>query len=197
MTTIDDLLTAIFYRLSCPEPEKLGDYHLRRLSPGERLVVARHLRDCPHCARELEMYASPDEGAEGVLNGVLSPVEGLSKDRLRGLISRVLWATPSVSDRLAPALRGGPYAQRLYQAEGVQIELQVQPATSGYRRQRLLGQVQPISIVTEVELWHESEVLESSAVDDEGYFSFDRLKPGAYTLCLRGDGMEIWQEVIM
>ena len=183
MTTIDDLLTAIFYRLSCPEPETLGDYHLRRLPPGERLVVARHLRDCPHCARELEMYASPDEEAEGALN------------KLRGLISRVLWATPSASGLLAPALRGGPYAQRLYQAEGVQIELQVQPATSGYRRQRLLGQVRPISIVTEVELWYESEVLESSAVDDEGYFSFDRLKPGAYTLCLHGDEMEIWQDV--
>jgi len=193
MTKIDDLLTAIFYRLSCPEPETLGDYHLRRLPPGERLVVARHLRDCPHCARELEMYASPDEEAEGALDGVLSP----SKDRLRGLISRVLWATPSASNRLVPALRGGPYAQRVYQAEGVQIVLEVQPATSGYRRHRLLGQVEPISIVTEVELWHESEVLESSAVGDGGYFSFDRLKPGAYTLCLHGDEMEIWQEVVV
>ena len=182
MTTIDDLLSAIFYRLSCPEPETLGDYHLRRLPPGERLVVARHLRDCPHCARELEMYASPDEEAEGAL------------DRLRGLISRVMWATPSASHRLAPVLRGDPYTQRIYQAEGVQIALDVQPATSGYRRQRLLGQVEPINMMTEVELWHESEVLESSVVDDEGYFSFDRLKPGAYTLCLRGDEMEVWQE---
>ena len=180
---IDDLLTAIFYRLSCPEPETLSDYHLRRLSPGERLVVARHLRDCPHCARELEMYASPDEEPEGAL------------DQLRGLISRVLWATPSTSGWLAPALRGDPYAQRLYQAEGVQIALEVQPAISGYRRQRLLGQVEPVNMVTEVELCHESEVIESSAVDDEGYFSFDRLKPGAYTLCLRGEEMEIWQEV--
>jgi len=179
------LLTAIFYRLSCPEPETLGDYHLRRLPPGERLVVARHLRDCPHCARELEMYASLDEEAEGVLDG------------LRGLISRVLWATPSASARLAPALRGDPYAQLVYQAEGVQIVLEVQPATSGYRRQRLLGQVELINVVTEAELWRESEVLESSTVDDEGYFSFDRLKPGAYTLCLRGDEMEVWQEVVV
>ena len=183
MKTIDDLLTTIFYRLSCPEPESLGDYHLKRLSPGERLIVARHLRDCPHCARELEMYASPDEETEGAL------------DKLRGLISHVLWATPSASHRLAPVLRGDPYTQRIYQAEGVQIALDVQPATSGYRRQRLLGQVEPINMMTDVELWHESEVLASSAVDGEGFFSFDRLKPGAYTLCLHSNEMEVWQEV--
>ena len=75
--------------------------------------------------------------------------------------------------------------------------LEVQPATSGYRRQRLLGQVELINVVTEAELWRESEVLESSTVDDEGYFSFDRLKPGTYTLCLRGDEMEVWQEVVV
>ena len=115
--------------------------------------------------------------------------------RLRGLISRVMWATPSASARLAPALRGDPYTQRIYQAEGVQIALDVQPATSGYHRQRLLGQVEPVNMITEAELWHESEVLASSSVDDEGFFSFDRLKPGTYTLCLHSDEMEVWQEV--
>ena len=99
MTTIDDLLTAIFYRLSCPEPETLGDYYLKRLPPGGRLVVARHLRDCPHCARELEMYAAPDEEAEGAL------------DRLRCLNSRVMCAAPSASALLARARSGDPDIQ--------------------------------------------------------------------------------------
>ena len=148
-------------------------------------IVARHLRDCPHCARELELYAAPDEEAKGVL------------ERLRGLISRVLWATPAAGDLLLPVLRGALHAQQVYQAEGLQIVLEIRPATSGYRRQRLLGQVEPIGVLTEVELWHESQVLESSTVDDEGYFSFDRLKPDAYTLCLRGDETEVWLEVVV
>jgi hypothetical protein len=52
-------------------------------------------------------------------------------------------------------------------------------------------------MVTEAELWHEGKVLESGAVDEEGFLSFDRLKPGAYTLCLRGDETEIWLEIVV
>jgi hypothetical protein len=100
------------------------------------------------------MYASPDEEAEGVLG------------RLRGLISRVRWAAPAAGTSLAPALRGAPYAQHAYQAADVQIVLDIQPATSGYRRQRLLGQVKPAGMVTEAELWHEGKVLESGALDE-------------------------------
>jgi len=178
------LLASIFYRLSCPEPETLSYYHLGQLPSGERLVVARHLRDCPHCARELETYASPDVEAEGIL------------EKLPNLIRRVRWAIPAADARLAPALRGVPRVQQTYQVEGMQIVLEVQPATSGYRRQRLLAKIETGETpYTDVELWRESDLLESSVVDDEGYFSFDRLKPGAYTLCLRGDDTEVWLEV--
>jgi len=186
MTRIEKLLSSVFYRLSCPKPETLGDYHLGQLPAGEQLVVARHLRDCPHCARELETYAAAtDAEAENIL------------ERLPGLVRRVLWATPAADVPSAVALRGDIHAQRVYQAGDVQLVLEIQPATSGYRRQHLLAKIEAGETprtYTEVELWREAELLESCVVDDEGSFSFDRLKPGAYTLCLRGHGTEVWVE---
>jgi len=180
---IDDLLTAVFYRLSCPAPETLADYCTRQLPPGQRLVVARHLRDCPHCARELEMYAAADGEAEGPF------------DRLRDLVSRVSWATLALASLSPLALRGISAGQQVYQAGDTRIVLELRPATTGYHRWRLLGGVEPSGAATEIELWQESQVRASIRTDDEGYFSFDRLKPGVYSLCLRGDGTETWLEV--
>ena len=41
------------YRLTCPTPMELGDYHLGLLPAPQVLVVAQHLRECPLCRREV------------------------------------------------------------------------------------------------------------------------------------------------
>lgn len=188
MTRMDDLLSAVFYRRSCPQPETLGDYHLGRLAPGERLALALHLRECPHCTAELALYAGETSDRVGDLVDVARSV-------LANLVSRVAWATPSAGQALAPALRGAPYAPQTYQTEGVQVILEVQPAISGYRRKRLLGKVELFSGMIGADLWNETELLDSLAVGRDGYFAFDRLKPGKYFLCLRGNGAETWLDV--
>jgi hypothetical protein len=198
MKQIDDLLSAIFFRLSCPEPETLGDYYLGRLMPGQRLVVARHLRECPHCTRELALYAAPERGqestlyaSESVLGGLLSTVKG----GLQGLVGRVLWADPVPAALPVPALRGAAGGLLVYQAADVRVVLEVGPATGGYRRKRLLGQVEPRGAAIGAELWDGAELLDNIAVSRDSYFAFDRLKRGRYILCLRGNEREIWLEV--
>ncbi len=188
MTRMDDLLSAVFYRRSCPQPETLGDYHLGRLAPGDRLAVALHLRECPHCTAELALYAGETGGSVGNLVDA-------ARSALAGLVSRVTWASPAPDLALATALRGAPYAPQTYQTEGVQVILEVQPALSGYRRKRLLGKVEPFSGAIGADLWNETDLLDSLAVGRDGYFSFDRLRPGRYILCLRGNGTEVWLDV--
>lgn len=186
MTEIDSLLTAIFHRRSCPAAEMLGNYYLGRLSPGQRLAVAQHLRECPHCTRELALYAATDEAA--AFGGLVAE----AKDALRGLIGRVLWAIPVTDVPAAPALRGEPGARQIYRAGEVEVELESGPATSGYRRHRLLGRLQPAGTAKEIALWDDATLLAAATPDSQGFFAFDRLKPGLYHLCLRGDDTEVW-----
>jgi len=175
MTRMDDLLSAVFYRRSCPAPETLGDYHLGRLAPGDRLAVALHLRECPHCTAELARYAASSDETDGVLSGLVGEV----RSALARLVSRVAWATPSADLALAPALRGAPSPQQTYQADGVRVILEVQPALSGYRRKRLLGKVEPSAAGIGADLWYGAEMLDSRTVGQDGYFTFDRLRPGS------------------
>ena len=41
------------HRVNCPSSMELGEYHLRMLPASQMLVVAQHVRECPHCAREI------------------------------------------------------------------------------------------------------------------------------------------------
>src|SRR5690349_19754901 len=41
------------YRVMCPTPIELGEYHLGYLPDRQELVIAQHLRECPFCSREI------------------------------------------------------------------------------------------------------------------------------------------------
>jgi anti-sigma factor RsiW len=53
LATLQAMLTARLYRASCPTPDQLIAYQRGELRDSEKLVVAQHVRQCPHCAREL------------------------------------------------------------------------------------------------------------------------------------------------
>ena len=46
-------LAARLYRLSCPTPEELGDFHLGLLRGEQADAIRVHLRTCPHCQEEI------------------------------------------------------------------------------------------------------------------------------------------------
>lgn len=180
---IDRLLLALFYRRSCPAPETLGDYYLGRLPPGERLAVAQHLRPCPHCTRELWFYGEENEEA------VSGPTAWF-----RRLVDRVHWAVAAPELLPTPVVRGAPYTQRAYQADGIQIVIEVSPARAGYQRLDLMGQIRPAQVVEDVELWDASttSMVATQPVDEMGYFRFRQLAPGDYFLCLQAGQTETW-----
>jgi anti-sigma factor RsiW len=53
LAVLQSALTINLYRHSCPDPDLLLAHRQGELEGGEELALAQHLRQCPHCAREL------------------------------------------------------------------------------------------------------------------------------------------------
>src|SRR6476619_5406343 len=52
-TLLQNDLRKQLYRINCPTPMEIGDYHLGLLPAPQALVVAQHVRECPFCRREV------------------------------------------------------------------------------------------------------------------------------------------------
>ena len=74
-------LTTRLYRITCPSPMELGEYHLRMLPANQNLVVAQHIRDCPHCSQEIAEL-------EGFLHELPSQLS--VSDRIQVLIAQLV-----------------------------------------------------------------------------------------------------------
>jgi len=169
-------LLAAYYRASCPSAETLGDFYLNSLASGQKLVVARHLQTCPHCARELGEYsASPDESA-------LLDIVG----RLKGTISQVVEAMLAPPPAQLLAARGHPAHRRLYSADGLKVLLGFHPS-AGYRL-TLAGVIipakEPPSPVAgvQVELLRQGESVGIDPANELGHFVFPDIPSGEYDL---------------
>src|SRR5215211_6835954 len=56
-TLLQNSLRKQLYRVTCPTPMELGDYHLGFLPDPQKLVVAQHVRECLLCRREMAELA--------------------------------------------------------------------------------------------------------------------------------------------
>ena len=52
---LEAILTIALYRHTCPDAESLVDFCYDDVAVSERQVIAAHLEQCPHCAREIAM----------------------------------------------------------------------------------------------------------------------------------------------
>ncbi len=57
MDSMEDKLRQALYRHDCPDPLRLGEYHLDLLPPPDRQSIAEHLGFCPHCRLEVARLA--------------------------------------------------------------------------------------------------------------------------------------------
>ena len=172
-------LTARLYRLACPEPVELGDYHLGLLASGRALVVAAHLRECPHCTGEVSQLKD--------FLSELAPLPAGPAKGLKVLVARLLGVRaagrpPGMSAR-SPAfmpLRGDAPVPITLEVGGVLILLDVQPAAGG--RLAVLGQVasedQDDWTGAAVELRSRDVLQAGAAVDELGAFRLEGISPG-------------------
>jgi len=177
-------LTSRLYRLTCPTPVELGEYHLRMLPASQMLVVRQHLRECPHCAREVSELA-----------GFLSDLAPTTVDSLLGkakvLIARLVGgqADPGRQGEIVfgptvTALRGEAKRPITFEADGIFIVLDIQPTKDG--RVNILGQVaaddQEQWTGALVEIRQGNELQFSTTVDDLGAFRSESILPGTKEL---------------
>jgi anti-sigma factor RsiW len=180
-------LVGQLYRFACPAPESLTGYLARDLDRNDTLVVAQHVRECPHCARELATLAREARSGPGWARRALQVLEA-------ALIQPAGGWEPA-------AVRGGPgwlAGARRYQADEVEALVMVgDPAARG-DRQDVTGLLHVGGAVPEeagevtAELYRDDGLVGLAQVSTRGQFSFGELSAGTYDVCLVWGAREIW-----
>jgi hypothetical protein len=166
LATLQATLTARLYRASCPTPDQLIAYQRGELRGNEKLTVAQHLRQCPHCARELAALAHEEE--EDVNPG----------ERFR----------TAIEVRVAPGM--SRTTAQVYRLCHVKVTVTQRLARANPGRWDLSGHVDlggrgPESIDgTTAELYRGEALVAIAAVSPRGQFTFRDLEPGEYYLSL-------------
>jgi hypothetical protein len=170
-----ELLTSRLFRISCPSATELGEYHLHMLLPDQMLVVSQHLRDCPHCMREI------DELKE-FLSDLAPSMEGNLVQRAKMLVARLISGNvvSSPFGETTFALRGEKQDMPLtFEVSGILVVIDTQLTVNG--KLNLIGQIaadqQDDWAGASVRLNQEDQPERSAKVDDLGAFQFMDLIP--------------------
>lgn len=168
-TRLQNRLKKQSYRVTCPTPMELGDYHLDYLPDPQKLVVAQHLRECALCRREVTVL-------EGFLID-LAPESSLL-GTAKVLVARLMGG--QAENALAPALRGEAKGPLTFEVDSTVIILDIQSAKDG--KVDILGQVaaedQDQWTEALVELRQDGQLEFSTRVDDLGAFQAEGIIPG-------------------
>lgn len=170
LARLQDHLTSRLYRITCPSSLELGEYHLRMLPAPQMLLVAQHVRECPHCTREvaaLEEYLAE-----------LAPQPG-PLEPVRVLIAQLVGGQAGF-----PALRGEAKGPLVFETGDIVITLDVQSSPNG--QASIQGQMaaddqdQWTGALVKLQQADTQEL--TAALDDLGAFSFEGVRPGSIQL---------------
>jgi hypothetical protein len=174
-TLLQNRLRKQLYRVTCPTPVELGDYHLRLLPAPQMLVIAQHVRECPLCRREVA-------DLENFLDDLAPEVSLLGAARV--LIARLINGNTGESAPPVAALRGETKGPITLEADGIVIVLDIQPTNAG--QVNILGQVaadnQDQWTGARVEIRQGNELQFSTTVDDLGTFQAQGIMLGSKEL---------------
>jgi hypothetical protein len=172
-TLLQNRLREQFYRVNCPTPMELGDYHLGFLSDSQKLGIPQHVRECLLCRQEVAIL-------ENFLSTLAPESNLLGAAKVR--IARLMGA--QAENGLAQALRGEAKGPLTFEADGFVIVLDIQPAAEGSFN--ILGQVaaddQEKWTGALVEFRQGDELQLSTTVDDLGAFRSDGMESGSKEL---------------
>jgi hypothetical protein len=190
-------LVARLYRFECPAPAELGEYHLDLLPRDRAMAVTRHLAKCPRCATEVAQLK--DYLAERESDLSLRRLEWTG-EQLRLLVARLVNGGagngPAGQTALVPAfsaVRGEEREPLFYQAEEIQVVLEVHPDADHPERWSILGLVIGVDdpLALQVYVWQAGQHAATIPVEDTGNFFILNLAAGRYELILDGPGVEI------
>jgi hypothetical protein len=175
LTLFQKRLRTQLYRSTCPSSIELGDFHLGLLPASQKLVLAQHIRECPHCRREIaelaHFLAEPDAQPD--------PLE----------TAKVLFAqlVNGGATTAFGALRGESKGPLTFEADGVVITLDVQPGPN--RQVSILGQLaaddQDQWTGAKVELRQVGKLELTASLDDLGAFRFNDVSLGVGQITIK------------
>ena len=174
-------LKSRLFRATCPPSLELAEFYARSLPDPQMLTVSAHVRDCPHCTRELAElgeFMGADTMSDESLSG-----------KVQTLVARLVSASPALG-----ALRGESREPIVLEADGITITLDIQKGSN--ERLSILGQL----AADDQEHWTEATVSlrrgeqqeSTTTVDDLGTFIIQELRPGSIQLNIRSSaGIEL------
>ncbi len=186
LSGLQALLTDSLFRHSCPTSEQLIAFRHAELRGSEQLLVTQHLRQCPHCAREMAALARSER-------------QSLA-ERL-GAALTVLTAVRLAPAAQAAAVRAGAGQRRaapqVYRAGEIEVILDLRVSATGLHQQDLSGLVHiggqvPATIGgAQVEIYRRDELIAVAQVSARGHFAFAAIDPADYDLALLWGKQEI------
>jgi hypothetical protein len=190
----EGLLITQLYRVDCPSPSKLGEYHLGVLPLAQRDAIRRHLEECPLCRSEVaQLEGYLDHLASDLEPGPLQQVV----QRIQVLVARLVGGGSGGSRPGQLALAGvrgdDSGAPLVYHADEVQVIVEVETDAERPDHRTLLGLVvglEPGSL-RQAHLWKAEQRVTATPVDELGSFFLSALSPGTYELILAGPELEI------
>jgi len=184
-TLLQNRLRKQSYRVNCPTPLNLGDYHLGYLPDPQELIIARHLQECVLCQREvayLEEYLRESGLLMSVKILVARLLGGKEADQGQDFSSPPVFA----------GLRGEGEEPFIYQADNIRIVIEVQDDVEQMGLKTLLGLVTGLETNDfTIQVSQGDKVIATASVDEIGNFFISHLSPGHYKLILAGPNMEI------
>ncbi|MCB9420732.1 MAG: carboxypeptidase regulatory-like domain-containing protein [Ardenticatenaceae bacterium] len=194
MEDIEKRLAAQLYRVTCPTPTELGEYHLHLISGTQADTIRQHLHICPHCQAELSQL-------QAYLTDLTPDVERSLSERVQIWIARLIPAGTMGGGALQPALalRGQDDGPLMYEAGAAQLTLEVQDDPEKVGARAVLGLLIGVETVeTVAHLWQNAQKTAQIPVDEIGNFTFTGLAPGRYELIVSGPDFEIHvQELVV
>jgi anti-sigma factor RsiW len=192
LAQFQERMIAQLYRLMCPSPHELGEYHLGMLPGAEGEAIRRHLVECPHCTQEIAQLRN-------YLSDLTADVEFSVAEKVQvwiaQLVERGTSQASGVPLALAPAgvgLRGEKEEPHIYQVGGVQIAIESQPDPQSPGQRILLGLIMGIEGGGwTAHLWQDNRLISAASVDDLGNFVIPGLASGHYQLILTGTTTEV------
>lgn len=147
---------------NCPSSEQLADYILGTLTGNDQLRVARHVRECPLCQHLAITY---------------QPAEPRPQ---RSFIARLLPLAPSAGRRGAVDAT----AMRRYQVADINILVELLISPPDQEHWSVTGRVMRggVAAVAAPVTMRADTYRSQQTTDAEGFFAFDQLPPGHYTL---------------
>ncbi|MCP4537504.1 MAG: hypothetical protein GY832_10190 [Chloroflexi bacterium] len=180
---VDNRLSAALFRFTCPTVDDLMNYHWGFLSQGQAANVAKHLVDCPHCAKEVAQFA-PYLLARDQVSQTTPPLF----EQLHTFVARLLpsqLALAPVRAGQERATRGPAPTTQSYTIDDLEWDLILNwtpgPGAAFTLQGQLFGPTADEMVAAQAKL-KQAEIALTAPLDADGLFSISPVPPGEYAL---------------